>query len=115
MKRIVLGIERLDQSARLVQSELDQLAEELGYLPLALEQAAAYIDQNQASAADYLRLFQTRRRALWATTEPPDDYHATIATTWDIGFTEARQTPGAADCSTSAAFWPRPRFRWTCW
>jgi hypothetical protein len=78
-------------------AELDQLAQELGYLPLALEQAAAYIDQNQASAADYLRLFQTRRRELWANTEPPDDYHATIATTWDIGFAEARQTPGAAD------------------
>jgi tetratricopeptide (TPR) repeat protein len=88
---------RLDQSRRLVQSELGELAKELGYLPLALEQAAAYIDQNQASAADYLRLFQTRRRELWATTVPPDDYHATIATTWDIGFAEARQTPGAAD------------------
>jgi molybdate-binding protein len=87
----------LDQSRRLVQSELDQLAHELGYLPLALEQAAAYIDQNQASAADYLRLFQTRRRELWATIEPPDDYHATIATTWDIGFAEARQTAGAAN------------------
>ena len=87
----------LAQSRRLVQSELAELAEELGYLPLALEQAAAYIDHNQVSAADYLRLFQTRRRELWANTEPPDDYHATIATTWDIGFAEARQTPGAAD------------------
>jgi tetratricopeptide (TPR) repeat protein len=89
--------ERLDKSGRFVQSELAELAQELGYQPLALEQAAAYIDQNEASAADSLRLFQTRRRALWATLPPPDDYHATIATTWEIGFAEARQTPGAAD------------------
>ena len=47
------------------------LAEELGYLPLALEHAAAYMTTRGKSAADYWRLYQERRQALWARTPPP--------------------------------------------
>jgi len=40
-----------------------QLGEELGYLPLALEHAAAYCEQSSLTLADYLLLFRERRLA----------------------------------------------------
>ncbi|HIP70184.1 MAG TPA: tetratricopeptide repeat protein, partial [Anaerolineae bacterium] len=98
---------RLVQSGRLNQSAetaLAALAEELGYLPLALEQAAAYMAARQKSAAAYLRLYRQRRRELWARAEPPDAYHATIMTTWQMAFDHARQTPGAADLLNLCCF-----------
>lgn len=81
-----------------------QLAAELGYLPLALEQAAAYMAENELQAAGYLALYQARRQELWQDTEPPEDYHATITTTWNISFAQARQTPGAADLLSLCSF-----------
>jgi hypothetical protein len=69
------------------------LAEELGYLPLALEHAAAYG-----------ALYRARRQELWQRATPPDDYHATITATWNIAFEQARQTPGAADLLNLCCF-----------
>jgi hypothetical protein len=43
----------------------DALSEALGDLPLALEQAGAYILATKITLADYLELFQTRRNELW--------------------------------------------------
>jgi hypothetical protein len=44
----------------------DQLAAELGDLPLAAEQAAAYLEQTGLPPIDYLRRFRTRRDSLLA-------------------------------------------------
>ncbi len=83
---------------------LRQLAEALGYLPLALEHAVAYIETRQTTAAIYLDRFQTRRQELWARAEPPDAYHATITTTWNIGFDQVQQVPGAAELLALCCF-----------
>lgn len=73
------------------------LAQELGFLPLALEHAAAYMKQNpNVDATDYNQLFKTRRQALWQRATQPDDYHATISSTWDIGFQKIEENPAAA-------------------
>ncbi|WP_420629657.1 FxSxx-COOH system tetratricopeptide repeat protein [Candidatus Leptofilum sp.] len=80
------------------------LAEALGYLPLALEHAAAYMETREQTAAFYLKQFKTRRQELWERTEPPDDYHATIATTWDISFKQVQKTPGAAELLALCCF-----------
>ncbi|HUT75147.1 MAG TPA: FxSxx-COOH system tetratricopeptide repeat protein [Armatimonadota bacterium] len=58
------------------------LAEALGDLPLALEQAAAYIEATGATLASYVELFKARHEDLWAKEKPPLDYPATVATTW---------------------------------
>jgi len=87
-KRLELELEK--------EGTLAALAEELGYLPLALEQAAAYMGQRQKTPAQYLALYRERRRELWDREKRPDDYHATILTTWEMAFDHARQTPGAA-------------------
>jgi tetratricopeptide (TPR) repeat protein len=73
----------------------DKLAEALGDLPLALEQAAAYIDTRTNTYAGYLELFNSRRKELWEREQPPDDYHATIATTWSLAFEEIKSVPMA--------------------
>lgn len=61
------------------------LAEALGHLPLALEQAAAYIDQRGLSYAAYLKRFNASRAELLKRGKP-DTYPATVATTWELSF-----------------------------
>lgn len=58
----------------------DALAEELGDLPLALEQAAAFIERTASSFADYVESFRTAR----------GEKH-TIATTWKLSIDNIRE------------------------
>jgi tetratricopeptide (TPR) repeat protein len=87
--------------------EAFNLAETLADLPLALEQAAAYCHNRQKSSGEYLALFTTRRQDLWKREKNPDDYPATVATTWTLAFEEARSQPHASDilnlCSVVAS------------
>jgi Tetratricopeptide repeat len=62
-----------------------ELAAELGGLPLALEQAAAYIRETGLTVAGYLSLFRRRRADLLARGEP-QGYDKTVATTWAVAF-----------------------------
>ena len=60
----------------------------MGDLPLALEQAAAYIGEyGSITLDDYLALFRKRRQELlrWDH-KPSHDYPDTVATTWEISF-----------------------------
>jgi hypothetical protein len=60
-----------------------EIAAELGRLPLALEQAAAYLDRTAMPAADYLGLLRSRAADLYAR-GTVSGRHETIATLWDI-------------------------------
>jgi len=72
------------------------LAVELGGLPLALEQAAAYMTALGDTLAGYLALFRHRRTELLTRGEPTG-YSKTVASTWALAFDRLRQTePGAA-------------------
>ena len=83
----------------------DAVAAALGDLPLALVQAAAYMDDTHASYADYLKLFKTRHGELWDRQQPPDAYPATVATTWTLSMEEAEKAaPGAADLMNLCAY-----------
>ena len=63
----------------------DDLAEALGDLPLALEQAGAYMETTAKPLDEYLKAFQERRLEVLAKGKP-SDYPKTVATTWDISF-----------------------------
>jgi hypothetical protein len=76
------------------QAALD-LAGELGGLPLALEQAAAYIQASDDSVAGYLALFRQRRPEMLARGEPTG-YDSTVAATWSLAFTQLGQSAPAA-------------------
>jgi Tetratricopeptide repeat len=77
------------------QSAVD-LAGELDGLPLALEQAAAYIQATQGTLAGYLDLFQQRRAEMLARGEPTG-YDKTVASTWALAFGRlCESAPGAS-------------------
>ena len=82
----------------------DKLADALGDLPLALEQAGAYIETTGKPLAEYLALFQKRRKELLGRGRPAG-YPDTVATTWEISFQEVeRQYPAAAGLMSLCAF-----------
>lgn len=62
-----------------------KLADLLGNLPLALEQAGAYVDETGLSLAEYLRLFHHRRDQLLMR-GAPSNHRETVSTTWQIVF-----------------------------
>jgi len=83
------------------------LAEELGDLPLALEQAAAYIETcgPGLTLRGYLDLFLNRRKDLWNQETAPGDYRKTVATTWSLAMERVREeSPAAADLLNLCAF-----------
>ncbi|MDT0327008.1 tetratricopeptide repeat protein [Nocardiopsis lambiniae] len=71
-----------------LQEELDELAEELGHLPLALTHATAFLHarEGRMGCTAYLARFRNHRRALDRNfpDQPLEDYPATVATTWKI-------------------------------
>ena len=82
-----------------------ELAKELGYLPLALEQAGAYIDAHATAIASYLDLFRKRHTELLKLGKPSTDYPDTVATTWELSFQEVEAScPAAAELLDLCAF-----------
>ena len=82
------------------------ISKELGGLPLALDQAGAYIEETQCSLVEYQRLYHIRRAALLherggLVADHPDS----VATTWSLCFQKIEQSnPSAADLLRFCAF-----------
>jgi hypothetical protein len=71
------------------------LAAELGGIPLALEQAAAYCQQASIGLATYLQLYRSNR-ALLLKRGVPGDYRLPVTVTWQQSFNlAARHGPAA--------------------
>ncbi len=82
----------------------ERLAGELGGLPLALEQAGAYIQATGDTLAAYLAEYG-RRRADLLVRGGPAEYAGTVATTWALAFTQLEQdAPAAAGLLRLLAF-----------
>jgi hypothetical protein len=64
-----------------------ELADELGGLPLALEQAAAYMRATGRTITDYLGLFRDRRAELMARGDPAG-YDKRVTATWELALAE---------------------------
>ena len=81
------------------------LAEALGDLPLALEQAGAFIEATGTSIHQYLELFTRNKTELLRRGKPSTDYPATVATTWEMAFGQIqRDSTGGADLLNLCAF-----------
>ncbi|MFE4722002.1 NB-ARC domain-containing protein, partial [Streptomyces sp. NPDC056728] len=65
-------------------SPLGDLAEELGHLPLALQQAGAYLAQTRTSADTYLNQLRADPAGVLAATTPGDPQQRTIAQLWSV-------------------------------
>ena len=79
-------IQKLDDFA----GDAKILAETLDDLPLALEQACAYIIKTGISIIDYLKRFEKYKNIIIKEGKPID-YDYTIATTWEISFVELKK------------------------
>ncbi|MDQ2886317.1 MAG: tetratricopeptide repeat protein [Chloroflexota bacterium] len=79
------------------------IVEAVDGLPLALDQAGAYIEETQCSLADYLQLYQTH--LLEERAKRKDTHPEPIATTWALSFNKVQQAnPAAADLMRLCAY-----------
>ena len=96
----VLGTEAaaeflMDRTEDADQDAAWELAEELGCLPLALEQAAAYMRVTGRGITAYLGLYRERRAEMHARGDPAG-YDKRVATTWSLAFDQiGRSAPQA--------------------
>ncbi len=73
------------------------ISRELGGLPLALDQAGAYLEQTGYSLSDYQQIYQQHREALLRERgKLVTDYPDTIATTWSLSFARVEQKSALA-------------------
>ena len=72
------------------QSAARQLARDLGGLPLALEQACAFMTETGRGISEYLSIFRKRRSDLLQRGEPPD-HHGHIVATWSLTFDQIQK------------------------
>ncbi len=64
-----------------------EITEELGGLPLALDQAGAYIEETSCSLLDYQSLYRARRAEMLKVRGGlVDDHPESVATTWSLSF-----------------------------
>ena len=90
---------RLESSKYNGEEELKELGYHLGNLPLALEQAAAYINATPSNVQSYSLLFTERREELWRDRRHethPNDYLYTVTTTWTISIEKVQEDSSGA-------------------
>jgi hypothetical protein len=83
---------KLGAGGQHVMAEARELAADLGYLPLALAQAATFVRDRGETCAGYRRRLGNRRRRLSEILPEDalaDDYRATVAATWSISVKRA--------------------------
>jgi NB-ARC domain len=89
---------------------LDELAELLGDLPLALEEAAAYLEETGEGLSEYLGLVGGRARELFGLDQPAsdEDEHGDqrrVATVWSLSLDRVRaEAPAAGALLSLCAF-----------
>jgi tetratricopeptide (TPR) repeat protein len=83
-----------------------QVSQELGGLPLALDQAGAYLEATGTALAAYQHIYQRHRTALLAQRRAQGaDHPEPVATTWSLSFARVEATnPAAADLLRLCAY-----------
>jgi hypothetical protein len=82
-----------------------EIAESLGWLPLGLEQAGAYIRETRISLVAYLQRLEEYPALTLITGRPRDrDPADTVATTWLVSLERIRSVPGAVALLELCAF-----------
>jgi tetratricopeptide (TPR) repeat protein len=82
------------------QQAVDALAELLGDLPLALEEAAAYLEETRVGVNEYSELVRERTRELFGLDQPAGDVQADqrrVATVWSLSLERVHQESPAAE------------------
>ncbi len=87
-------------------SQAQAIVEAVDGLPLALDQAGAYIDETSCTLSDYLKFFKSRRtRLLRMRGANVTGHPEPVATTWSLSFEKVeRANPAAAELLRLCAF-----------
>ena len=96
----------LEQASEHDRNGAHAICKELGGLPLALDQAGAYIEETRCSLSDYQQRYQSRRaRLLQRRGGLVPDHPDAVAATWSLAFEKVEQAnPTAADLLRLCAF-----------
>jgi tetratricopeptide (TPR) repeat protein len=96
----------IDQALKESQLQAAEIVAALDGLPLALDQAGAYIEETHCGLSQYLNLYGTRRKELLLRRGRfPIDHPASVAATWSLSFQQVEQeSPVAADLLRLLAF-----------
>ncbi|MEU9347056.1 FxSxx-COOH system tetratricopeptide repeat protein [Streptomyces sp. NPDC048278] len=90
------SIDHLSRRApRLSPAEADQVAEAVGDLPLAVEQAGAWLAETAMPTAEYLSRLTEETAAVMGLNQPAD-YPDTVAATWNISIERLKERSPAA-------------------
>ncbi len=96
----------LDAASIADQTTAKEISQAMDGLPLALDQAGAYIEETGYGLSDYLQLYKTRQAELLQrrgklTTDHPES----VGTTWSLAFEKVQQAnPAAADLLRLCSF-----------
>jgi tetratricopeptide (TPR) repeat protein len=96
----------LEQATATDRSLAEAVVRELDGLPLALDQAGAYIEETNCGLSGYLNLYRTRRKdLLQRRSKLRTDHPEPVGTTWSLSFQKVEQAnPAAADLLRLCAF-----------
>ena len=91
------SVTTLDTVPLTLRQQAQAIVQALDGLPLALDQAGAYIEETACSFADYLTLYQTQRtHLLHARGRDTSGHPKPVATTWSLAFKQVEQVNRAA-------------------
>jgi tetratricopeptide (TPR) repeat protein len=94
-----------EESGEAERKAAGELAGELGNLPLALEQAAAFLVAHGESISRYLESFRQRGILLFGNSNTPVGNHDSLTVTWSLNFEAVNNaSPASADLLNALAF-----------
>jgi tetratricopeptide (TPR) repeat protein/transcriptional regulator with XRE-family HTH domain len=98
-----VGLERVPEK---MLQQAQNIVEIVDGLPLALDQAGAYVEETGCTLSDYLKFFKTRRkRLLRKRGDNASGHPEPVSTTWSLSFEKVEQAnPAAADLLRLCAF-----------
>ncbi|MFI7633921.1 FxSxx-COOH system tetratricopeptide repeat protein [Nonomuraea sp. NPDC049400] len=73
-----------------------RVAEALGYLPLAIAQAAAWLRETGQPASDYVELLQSQAAVVLSANQAAD-YPSPVAATWNVSLSQLKERSPAAE------------------
>jgi MinD-like ATPase involved in chromosome partitioning or flagellar assembly len=90
-------------------ADAKRVADALGHLPLAVEQASAWLEQTGMPAKAYVEQLATQSTRILALNQPPD-YPMPVVATWNLSFDRLRErSPAAVRLLQLCAFFsPQP-------
>ena len=100
---LLLKTSCVDQAEQHI-SAAQKIVAELGYIPLAINHAGAYIEAGKSDISHYLRRFLQHRQALMSdpTFTGRSNYDRTVYGTWDLSFREIERRAGGQSTAAQA-------------